>query len=350
MLSVRVTVVHDLAETVLRALTEDPTVCDLVRLPGAALDGGGDLILFEMTRENANNVMRSLRHLGVPEKGSIAVSEPLVVVSHAAAEAEEIAPGHPADGVLWAQLRGRAEEDARPSVSFFVFLLLATLIAGVGRLLDQPILIIGAMVVGPEFAPLAAISYAIVRRRRGIIGPALGTLLGGFAVCAAIAWGVWAALYAFGVITVAQATTGPATEFIVAPDAWSFVIAVLAGIAGVLSLTTAKSSALVGVFISITTVPAVGTIGLTLAVGAWDEARGSMIQLLVNLAGLLIAGVATLAVQLWVSRWQGLRAARLRRRPAPRSSTRLRMLRLAQERDPRRTEPPHGGSVSGRGL
>lgn len=83
-----------------------------------------------------------------------------------------------------------------------------------------------------------------------------------------MAWCVWSLAYATGLITSAQATTGPQTEFIVIPDAWPFVIAVLAGVAGVLSLTTAKSAALVGVFISITTVPAVGTFGLTLAVGA----------------------------------------------------------------------------------
>ena len=228
------------------------------------------------------------------------------------------APGHPADGVLWAQLADRSREDARPSWSFFAFLLLATLIAGIGRVLDQPILIIGAMVVGPEFAPLAAICYAVVRRKKGIVGMASLTLFGGFALCAAIAWGIWAVVYGLGLITYAEATSGPLTQFIIAPDAWSFVIALLAGIAGVLSLTTSKSSALVGVFISITTVPAVGTIGLTLAVGAWDEALSALVQLVVNLAGLFIAGIATLFVQLHVGRriGLGLEARRSRRAPS----------------------------------
>lgn len=152
----------------------------------------------------------------------------------------------------------------------------------------------GAMVVGPEFAPIAAICFALARRRRGIIGVAMSALFGGFAACAAIAWGIWWVLYAFGVYTYEMATTGELTEFIIAPDAWSFVIAVLAGIAGVLSLTSSKSSALVGVFISITTVPAVGMLGLTLAVGAWHEAASAMIQLGINLAGILLAGTVTL--------------------------------------------------------
>jgi uncharacterized hydrophobic protein (TIGR00271 family) len=314
MLTVRVTAPHPLIEQITEQLAAEATVSDLVVVRGSALNGSGDLLLFELARENANNIMRMLRHAGVPDDGAIVVSEPLVVVSNAASAAERAAPGHPADGVVWAQLADRSREDSRPSWSFFAFLLLATLIAGIGRLLDQPILIIGAMVVGPEFAAIAAICYAVVRHRRGIAGSAFVTLFGGFALCAAIAWALWAIVYRLGGFTFEQATTGPLTEFIIAPDIWSFVIALLAGIAGVLSLTTSKSSALVGVFISITTVPAVGTIGLTLAVGAWAEAGSAAIQLGINIAGLLIAGIATLFVQLHVSRWLGLRTARGSRR------------------------------------
>ena len=309
MLNVRVTAPHQLAESIRAQLITESTVSNVALVPGAALEGEGDLVFFELARENANNVMRMLRHAGVPAVGSIVVSDALAVVSDAADAAERSAPGHPADGVLWAQLADRSREDSRPSWSFFAFLLLATLIAGIGRLLDQPILIIGAMVVGPEFAPIAAICYAIVRRKRGIVGMASVTLFGGFAVCALVAWGFWVILYGIGLITFEQATTGPLTDFIISPDGWSFVIALLAGVAGVLSLTTSKSSALVGVFISITTVPAVGTIGLTLAVGAWDEAWSALVQLFVNLAGLFVAGVVTLFVQLHLGRRIGLRLA-----------------------------------------
>ncbi|MDF2509071.1 MAG: hypothetical protein K0Q52_2930 [Microbacterium sp.] len=320
MLTVRVTAPHDLAREVCDRLRKDPTVCDLVYVPGVAQDGAGDLVHFELARENANNVMRMLHDAGVATHGSIVVSDPIAVMSHGAAAAERAAPGHPADGVLWAQLADRSREDARPSWSFFAFLVLATLIAGIGRLLDQPILVIGAMVVGPEFAPLAAICYAVVRRKRGIAGIASLTLFGGFALSAVIAWIVWSVVYALGFITYEQATSGPLTEFIITPDGWSFVIALLAGIAGVLSLTTPKSSALVGVFISITTVPAVGTLGLTLAVGAWDDARSALVQLSLNLAGLFIAGIVTLFMQLTFERRIALRLEARRARRATRAA------------------------------
>jgi uncharacterized hydrophobic protein (TIGR00271 family) len=315
MLSVRVTAPRPLAERLRADLADDASVCDLAVLAGAAEHGHGDVLLFEMARENANAIMSRLREAGVAESGSVVVSEPIAVLSDAAVRAERAAPGHPADGVLWAQLSDRSREDARPSATFFTFLLLATLIAGIGRLLDQPILIIGAMVVGPEFAPIAAICWAFVRRKGHVARTAAATLAIGFVGCTLASWLVWWVVYRTGVFTFEQATTGPLTQFIVSPDAWSFVIAVLAGIAGVLSVTGAKSSALVGVFISITTVPAIGTLGLTLAVGAWDEAAASALQLAINVAGLLLAGTATLAVQLSVGRRiRARRAARAARK------------------------------------
>lgn len=300
MLHVRVLAPHHTCDRAAQAIEADPTATNVVIVRGVALAGEGDLLLFDVARENANAVVDLLRELGVVESGSISLSEPATVISRAADLAESAAPGHPSDGVVWEQIEDQARSDARRSWSFLVFLVLASLIAGVGRYLDQPILIIGAMVVGPEFAPIAAICIALARRRPLLLRPATMTLLAGLSLAVALSWLVWLVAYAFGAINVESATTGELTEFIIEPDRWSFVIALLAGCAGVLSLTAAKSSALVGVFIAVTTVPAVGTIGLTLAVGAWDEAWASLVQLAINLLGLLIAGTATLVIQQFV--------------------------------------------------
>lgn len=302
MLHVRVTAPAAVCTKAVAAIRADKTAANLSIVSGAALDGAGDLLMFDLARENANSLIAELTDLGVTRSGSISITESTTLLSNAADAAEIAAPGNPSDGVVWSTIEDRARTDARLSWSFLAFLVLATLIAGIGRYLDQPILIIGGMVVGPEFAPLAALCIAIVRRKPGLLGPASLTLFGGFAIAAAVAWILWAVVNAIGILDPVAATSGPATEFIVKPDGWSFVIALLAGCAGVLSITSAKSSALVGVFISITTVPAVGTIGLTLAVGAWHDAGASAIQLAINLAGLLVGGVATLSLQAAMSR------------------------------------------------
>jgi uncharacterized hydrophobic protein (TIGR00271 family) len=92
----------------------------------------------------------------------------------------------------------------------------------------------------------------------------------------------------------------PATLFISRPNVYSIIVAVLAGIAGVLSLTTAKSGALIGVLISVTTIPSAANIGVASAYGDWSELAGAAEQLLLNLFSIVAAGVATLSLQRWV--------------------------------------------------
>jgi uncharacterized hydrophobic protein (TIGR00271 family) len=158
------------------------------------------------------------------------------------------------------------------------------------------------MVLGPEFAPLAAVAVGLIGRRRHMTRRALGTLVAGFAfailvtTAAALVWR-WLGWIDTGLLDAER----PQTGFITSPDRWSLLVAVLAGVAGVLSLTAAKSGALVGVFISVTTVPAAGTLALAVATGLWSQAGRSLIQLGVNLTGMIAAGTLTLLVQalLW---------------------------------------------------
>ena len=89
----------------------------------------------------------------------------------------------------------------------------------------------------------------------------------------------------------------PFTAFISSPDRWSVIVAYLAGVAGVLSLTSAKSGALIGVLISVTTIPAAANIGVAAALGDWSEWVGAIEQLLLNLGAILLAGVGTLFLQ-----------------------------------------------------
>jgi uncharacterized membrane protein len=66
---------------------------------------------------------------------------------------------------------------------------------------------------------------------------------------------------------------------------------------GVVSLTEARANALIGVFISVTTIPAAADLGLSISFGAWGEARGALFQLLLNVAILIVVGAIGLRVQ-----------------------------------------------------
>jgi len=154
-------------------------------------------------------------------------------------------------------------------------MMIAALIAAVGILIDSPILIVGAMVVGPEFGPIAGFCVAIVQRRgdlaaRSATALAVGTAA---AIVATVAWSLffkWTGIDSDG-----PGDVRPLTEFISNPDFFSFFVAYLAGTAGVLSLTSAKSGALIGVLISVTTIPAIANIGVETAYTDWAEVGGA---------------------------------------------------------------------------
>jgi uncharacterized hydrophobic protein (TIGR00271 family) len=286
-----------LADETVRLLTFDDTVTNVAVLTNGYVDPPGTLVIADLAREGANAVVAALRGLNVHHEGSIMLTEPSAVLSDAADDAERAAPGDPDDGVVWDLVENRVRTESALSWAFIAFLTLATLIAGAGRLLDEPILIIGAMVVGPEFSAVAAICVGLARPRLSIVPGALRTLLVGIACAVTVASVLWLLAGAVGLASGADASRGPQTNFIVQPDVWSFLIALLAGVAGVLALTTSKSGPLVGVFISVTTVPAIGTIALCIGLGVWSEVPGALTQLALNLAGMVMSGTATLLIQ-----------------------------------------------------
>ena len=310
MLHLQLRVPTDRTDQLLGLLRDDDSVTNVVVVKDAYVKPDGDLVLADVAREGANPVVAALRELDLHHDGMIMLTEPSTILSGEAERVQEAAPGDPDDSVVWDVVENRLRTESRLNVTFLGFLTLATLIAGVGRYLDQPILIVGAMVVGPEFAPVAALCLAFARPRLSLVPSALRTLAAGFALAVAVAAPLWLGARLTGVLDPAQVTAGELTSFIVEPDGWSFVVALLAGVAGMLSLTTSKSGPLVGVFISVTTVPSVGTFALCLGTGAWSDLGAAAVQLGLNLLGLLLAGTLTLLLQRLVwARIQGPRKA-----------------------------------------
>lgn len=298
MLHLRLIAPADRSDEVGACLARSPAATNIVRLPGVAVDPPGDVFQCDVAREAASHILSQLRELGLHRDGSIAVEEVDVSLSRASDRAEERAPGFGSDAVVWEEVEARTMEESSLSVTYLAFMSVATMIASFGVLLDQPVLIIGAMVVGPEFGPLAGLCVATVHRRWVEAKRSLQALLIGFPVGMAATMLLTWLLTAAGLFERSMLTEHrPLTGFIYQPDALSFVVAFLAGIAGTLSLTSAKSGALVGVLISVTTVPAAANVAVATAYGVWSEAAGSALQLGINLSGLVVASLLTLLLQ-----------------------------------------------------
>lgn len=294
-------------------LLTEPGATHLVIWPGAAVQPAGDVISCDLAREATSSVLAELRALDLHRDGSIALEDLDVMLSRSADEAERDAPGESADSVVWEEIEEATSEESTLSVTFLAFLTVATMIAACGVLLDNAILIVGAMVVGPEFGPLAGLCVAAVQRRPRLAARSGLALLVGFpvAMLATMAFtGLLGALDLFERDMLERPR--PLTEFIYQPDWLSFWVALLAGVAGMLSLTSAKSGALIGVLISVTTVPAAANASVAIWYTDYAQAGGSLVQLGLNLVAIVIAGTMTLLVQrgLW-----NLHTARTRRRP-----------------------------------
>jgi uncharacterized hydrophobic protein (TIGR00271 family) len=320
MLHVRVTSPAHLTSGVVDLLTASPGVVNLVILAGAARQPVGDAVQFDLSATAANPVLARLRDLQAKQLGPIVIESVDAVIGpsqpqDAQPQLGHARPGHaPAGSRLKAALRGasyhgetapawdlvesKIAADSVYAPSFFILLALAGLIGAVGILTNSTILIVGAMVVGPEYNATIAVALGIERRnwpavRRGLRALAVGFLV---AIAATLIFSLvirWAGsvpqAYLLGV--------RPVSDLINSPDLFSVIVAVLAGIIGVVSLTEARSGALIGVFISVTTIPAAADIGLSLAFQSWRAARGATLQLVLNIVLLIIVGALALRAQ-----------------------------------------------------
>ncbi|MFJ3716970.1 DUF389 domain-containing protein [Streptomyces sp. NPDC090057] len=300
MLHLRLITPADKTDEVVRLIETTVGTAHLVVLPGAARNPAGDVVQCDVAREAGDELLSALQKLDLERTGSIAVENIDLSLSRRADRAEEEAPGEAADAVLWEHLTEATHEESTLSVTYVAFLTLATMIAACGVVLDNAVLIVGAMAVGPEFGPLAGICTALVQRRPRLALRSVTALLVGFAAAMAVTVGFSLFMDAVGLFHRSGLEGArPNTAFVYAPDAFSFVVAVLAGIAGTLSLTSAKSGALVGVAISVTTVPAAANAAVALAYGDPGQTVGSTKQLLLNLLGIVLAGILTLLTQKW---------------------------------------------------
>jgi uncharacterized hydrophobic protein (TIGR00271 family) len=295
MLHLRVVCAEDAADAVLDALRGQVGVV-AVRRAGATSDGTE--ITAALARECADEVFGSLRRLGVYDTGMVSL-EPLdTAIGHLAQKAEGDAPGEGADAVIWDELTSRTGEDSTLTGTFLGFMTLATLLAAIGVVTDSQVTIVGAMVVGPEFGPLAGVAVGLIQRRLRFARRAAIALLVGFPVAIVVTSVLALVARGSGLISPSDITgANRQTEFIYHPGWFSLITALVAGTAGMLSLTSSKSAALVGVFISVTTIPAAGNAAVGGVLGHWHETWQSVAQLGINLVGIVAAGVATLAIR-----------------------------------------------------
>ena len=298
MVHLRIVAPERRAEQVMDRLCSADSVVNVIRLSEPARRPDGVVIMCDVAREDASVVIADLKELGIHREGSITLELIDTAISAVADRAEKHARGAPADAVVWEEVEARTNEQVELSGVFLMFMVLAALIATVGIYQDSAILIVGAMVVGPEFGPIAGLCVALVQRRRALARRSGVALAVGFPLAIAATFAATLILKATGLADADfDQSEHSIANVIASPDVFAFIVAACAGAAGMLSLSTSKSGALIGVLISVTTIPAAANIGVTAAYGDWENFRGSAAQLAINLGAILLSGTATLSVQ-----------------------------------------------------
>jgi uncharacterized hydrophobic protein (TIGR00271 family) len=196
--------------------------------------------------------------------------------------------------VAWVEVLGEARANSRPLARYVALILAAGVIAALGVLTGNGILIVGAMAVSPDLLPICATCVGIVGRRGRLARRAFLTLLLGLVLVTIVAATVAGLLDLTGVLAddyqVGQGGLGGLAHL----DYSTVLVALAAGVAAMLSFET-RASAAVGVAISVTTIPASAYLGVALALG--EHGAGAILVLAVNVVLLIASGSLTLAVQ-----------------------------------------------------
>lgn len=302
MINLRVVSPTDLTESLVPLLHADPSVRNVTVLRGAVTNPAGDAVLLDVLEDAADDVIRRMRDLRVDEQGSIALQNVDVALFGHAGEASTRRARFQQFTPVWTEVEARIRTGGSYPPSWFALLVIAGLIGAVGILTNSEILIVGAMVVGPEYGAILSLAFGVTRRDYVRVRQGAAALVVGFSLAVVAALLLSLVIRAADLQPLAyELGIRPVSSLIDTPNWFSVIVALLAGVVGVVSVTESRSSTLIGVFISVTTVPAASDIGVSLAFGSGSEAWGSTLQLLLNVAVLTAVAVVGLPAQraLW---------------------------------------------------
>ena len=248
-------------------------------------------------------ILEELRSVGVDESTyTIVLEAETVISSKFEALEEEYLDSEETEGGITSDIRiAREELETRSKdlvlalPSYLVLTVVSAVIATAGLLLDSPATVVGSMVIAPLIGPSMAASVGTVLDNRelfvrgvkmqllGILVSILGALIFGLAVR-------YLHLVPPGIEVLALDEVSERAE----PSVLVLAIALGAGVAGIISLMTGVSTALVGVMIAVALIPPAAAVGVGLAFGIPRLAIGASVMVTVNALSINLASLSML--------------------------------------------------------
>lgn len=277
--------------------------------------GRGDfeaVVSFPIPDAGVEPVLEKLYTVGIKEHSYTIVLPTETVVSERIETLENRYQGH---RIARDELIARTEELAPATSTFFIFLIVSTLIATTGLLLDSAATIIGAMVIAPLMGPAISASVGAVladsdMTSRGVTLQVTGLLTVVLtAACLGVLLNETVLLPPVDIRTIPQVLERTSPNFL------SLFLALGSGVAGAVSIIRGAGSALVGVAIAVALIPPAATSGLGLAWGYPGVVLTAGVLVLVNLLAINLSAL----ILLWIAgyrpekrehagrAWQGVR-------------------------------------------
>jgi hypothetical protein len=186
MLHVRVVSPAALTGPLTDRLAAAPGVHNVVVHPGAARQPDGDAVQFDGRDAAANPVFTALRELGLDRDAVIGVERVDATLTGRSAAGGRHGALRRETAPVWEMVEAVIRDGETYAPSFYVLLAIAALIGAVGIIDNSEILIVGAMVVGPEYNAIIGVALGITRRARSEIQDGLLALFWGFLAAIAL--------------------------------------------------------------------------------------------------------------------------------------------------------------------
>jgi uncharacterized hydrophobic protein (TIGR00271 family) len=253
-------------------------------------DAGQDgmaLVTADVRADTADVALDTLTRLSVAPEDVALIR--LERIAPSASEPEPLA-------LVWSDLLGQARVNTGTAVRYLVFMAVAGVIAAFGVINQDQILIVGAMAVSPDLLPITAACTGLVVRSARLVIRGLVSLAVGLGVAGLTAFAVAGMLNLFGGLPTGFSLQAQGIVSQTHVNAETTLVALSAGVAGMMALET-RASAAVGVAISVTTIPASAYLGVAAGVGELSNSLTALGVLGANVAMMLLGGSLTLVVQ-----------------------------------------------------
>jgi len=261
------------------------------------------VVTFPLPTGAVEHVIGELRDVGIDEQTyTVIVAAETVLSRRFEKLKDEYETERPSDETIAREeLQTKAEGLASNFNTYVIMTIVSSVIATAGLLLDSAATVVGSMVIAPLIGPAMAASVGTVVNdeklfRRGVKMQILGV---GLAIASAA---VFAAFLRFGNLVppgLDPLSLSQVSERL-EPNVLVLAVALGAGVAGIISLTTGVSTALVGVMIAVALIPPAAAVGIGIAYGIPMLAIGAFVLVSVNVLSINLAAL----VVLWYSGYQ----------------------------------------------